>query len=151
MLRLVGDENEILAGKGDAASMRVLNTNQPRVRFMDNLKREMLVMLRNYREYLRSSALASTPEAWKKNLIHQEINVMEVTMGMFAYVFGYLKHFDDTLPLDNDANYYMEREWRVLGCVSFQIADIARVLVPSEFVERFSQDVPGFQGLIEKL
>jgi hypothetical protein len=53
-----------------------------------------------------------------------------------ANIFGHLKFFDPALPTDHLDNYYMEREWRVNGRISFKIGDIAHVLVPPAFVDR---------------
>ena len=65
--------------------------------------------------------------------------------GGEGFVFnGYAakRHFDD------DANYYMEREWRVGGNISFQLGDVARVFFPSSYAVRFRADLPTYIGQI---
>src|ERR1035438_5309632 len=42
-------------------------------------------------------------------------------------LFAYLKFFDESKVDDDPDNYYMEREWRVLGNVQFTLEDVARV------------------------
>jgi hypothetical protein len=59
-----------------------------------------------------------------------------------AFIFGYLKFFDPTLPPDHAHNYYMEREWRVAGKVRFRPADIQRVYVSAEFIGRARAEFP---------
>jgi hypothetical protein len=63
-------------------------------------------------------------------------------------VFSYVKFFDETLADDDPENFYMEREWRVVGNVQFAIGDVARVFIPRAYGERLSGDVPGFFGQV---
>jgi len=59
-----------------------------------------------------------------------------------AFIFGYLKSFDPTLPPEHVHNYYMEREWRVAGKVRFKPADIQRIYVSEEFIDRARAELP---------
>jgi hypothetical protein len=59
-----------------------------------------------------------------------------------AFIFGYLKFFDPTLPPEHVRNYYMEREWRVAGKVHFKPADIQRVYVSAEFIDQARAELP---------
>lgn len=63
-----------------------------------------------------------------------------------ALIFGYLKFFDPTLPPDHVHNYYMEREWRVAGRVHFRAADIRRIYVSEEFIDRAWAELPVLAG-----
>lgn len=76
---------------------------------------------------------------------------LDFLMGFFAYFFGYIKTFDPELTEEHPDNYYMEREWRVIGTVRFEPTDVVRILLPSAFVERFRHDVPTFSGEITEL
>lgn len=53
------------------------------------------------------------------------------------YIFGHVKFFDSTLDEDDLKNYYMEREWRIIGRMEFAMDDVARVILPSCYVSRF--------------
>jgi len=53
------------------------------------------------------------------------------------YVFGHVKFFDSTLKEDDPKNYYMEREWRLIGLSTFKLDDVAGVILPRGYVERF--------------
>jgi hypothetical protein len=64
------------------------------------------------------------------------------------YVFGYIKYMDVGLADDDVRNFYMEREWRVLNGVSFQLDDIVRVLIPEVFARTFRVDVPEYFGQV---
>jgi hypothetical protein len=61
-------------------------------------------------------------------------------------VFGFIKYFDDSAPDEHRANVYMEREWRVIGDVSFALEDVHRVFMPERYAERFQEDLPDYKG-----
>ena len=61
-------------------------------------------------------------------------------------VFGFIKYFDDSAPDEHKANVYMEREWRVIGDVSFTLTDVHRVFMPERYAERFRKDLPNYTG-----
>lgn len=75
----------------------------------------------------------------------------EFVLGLFGYVFGYIKTFDPALADEHPDNYYMEREWRVIGQVHFRSCDVSRILVPTSFVEQFRLDVPEYEGQVQGL
>ena len=57
-----------------------------------------------------------------------------------------LKFFDPTKDEDHEENFYMEREWRVLGTVAFSLEEVARIILPPSFAKRFRTDVPEYWG-----
>lgn len=61
-------------------------------------------------------------------------------------VFCFVKFFDDSLSDGDPENYYMEREWRVLGNVKFDLGDVRRLIVPETWAERLRQDIPQYSG-----
>ncbi len=63
-------------------------------------------------------------------------------------VLGQFKFFDSRLAEDHPKNYYMEREWRVQGGVAFRLGNIARLVMPGDFIERFRADAPDYCGEI---
>lgn len=76
--------------------------------------------------------------------IRELLEVIHKFLGF--HVFPYLKFFDDGLPDEDHHNYYMEREWRVLGTVRFRLSDVRRIVLPEEFSSRFRQDFPDYSG-----
>lgn len=62
--------------------------------------------------------------------------------------FSYLKFFDARVPDHHPENYYLEREWRVVGNVDFQLSDVRRVILPEAYAVRFRRDVPEYCGQI---
>jgi hypothetical protein len=63
-------------------------------------------------------------------------------------IFSFLKCFDSSKSDEDTDNYYMEREWRVLGHVFFNLEDVQRVILPRAYVARFRQDVPLYAGQV---
>jgi Putative abortive phage resistance protein AbiGi, antitoxin len=63
-------------------------------------------------------------------------------------VFGQLKFFTVGLPEDDPENFYMEREWRIPDSLTFHLDDIARIILPREFAERFRGEVREYSGVL---
>jgi hypothetical protein len=89
-----------------------------------------------------SSSPGVPPEAHK---LH------DLTLFMDFEVFSLIKCFDPNLDESHRENFYMEREWRVVGNVPFKLSDPSRVLVPEEFGGRLKADVPDYAGQIHYL
>ena len=66
-------------------------------------------------------------------------------------VFGFVKAFDDALPVDDPNNYYMEREWRSTASIRFRLDSVSSIVLPVEFAHTFAQDFPGFHGIIKSV
>lgn len=77
---------------------------------------------------------------------------MEIWEGFFCFVewevFSRFKFFDHTKRDDCPKNYYMEREWRVVGKVCFGLDDVNRVIIPRRYAEQLRQDVPEYFGQV---
>jgi hypothetical protein len=76
---------------------------------------------------------------------------MRVMAFLNSRVLAFVKFFDGQLPPDDERNYYMEREWRVLGGVSFDMADVSRVLIPGAYGARLRSDLPDYAGQVSFL
>lgn len=63
-------------------------------------------------------------------------------------VLAFVKPYESTLD-DSDPNYrYSEREWRKLGNLLFESADVLRVVVGGAFIERAREELPDFRERI---
>ncbi|MFC1806392.1 abortive infection system antitoxin AbiGi family protein [Planctomycetota bacterium] len=62
------------------------------------------------------------------------------------HVFSFIKFFDHDRDDTHDENFYMEREWRMLGNLNFALANVRRVILPEQYAKRFCQDVPEYCG-----
>ena len=63
-------------------------------------------------------------------------------------VFSHLKVLDPACSDDDAANYYMEREWRVIGEVHSVLADVCRIIVPAAYRSRLQQELPAYCGVV---
>lgn len=63
-------------------------------------------------------------------------------------VFGFLKFFDAASPDTDPQNFYMEREWRVLGRVAFGLDDVWRIVLPADYSEKLRLDLPNYRGQV---
>jgi hypothetical protein len=62
------------------------------------------------------------------------------------YIFSFIKYFDVSSADEDEANVYMEREWRVLGDINFGLSDVHRVFMPKRYAKRFRADLPDYVG-----
>ena len=63
-------------------------------------------------------------------------------------VFSRLKFFEHTRGDADQKNYYMEREWRVVGKVCFTLDDVSRIIIPRQYARQLRQHVPDYFGQI---
>jgi hypothetical protein len=75
----------------------------------------------------------------------------ELQTYLKEYVFSYCVPFCAKLDEADHEHYYMEREWRVLGNVVFDISDVERLIVPRQFGKRVREDLPEFRGQLHIL
>jgi hypothetical protein len=76
------------------------------------------------------------------------LQLSDISSFLQEEVFSLIKFFDDSKTEDDPENYYMEREWRVMGHVNFLLEDVYRVILPESFVEHFRKDVVDFNGQV---
>ncbi len=65
-----------------------------------------------------------------------------VLVELSRHVFAFMKFFDESLPEDDPTNFYMEREWRVAGFVSFEQGDVQTVYVAPGFRDQIEHEFP---------
>ena len=72
--------------------------------------------------------------------------VRDIRNLLAFHIFAFLKPFDASTADTDPENFYMEREWRVFGNVSFAVEDVYRVFLPPEYARRFRDDLPEYAG-----
>ncbi len=70
---------------------------------------------------------------------------------LIQFLLAHVKCFDAHLSYSDENNYYMEREWRVIGDVKFHIDDVYRIFVPHSYARRLRDDLPDYVGQITLL
>jgi hypothetical protein len=92
-----------------------------------------------------TTALIGNPPPYVSDRQRQAQDIQRV---LHFHIFGYMKFFDHRLPEDDSDNHYMEREWRVVGNVKFDLGDLCRVIVPQSFQERLVGELPELRGKV---
>lgn len=64
------------------------------------------------------------------------------------HVYSYTKFFAYPTEAQAERNYYMEREWRLLGALRFSREDVRRVIFPESYAQRFRKDFPDYPGQV---
>lgn len=127
----------------------LLSEGQGRALFLDRLKIRTLEIIEAHYATLQAKILEyKSGKDNSKETKAELLRLVDFMMGTFCYIHGLTKVFDPELPPGAADNFYMEREWRVIGRVKFAATDIARILLPAEHHDRFRRDVPEFSGPI---
>jgi hypothetical protein len=95
-----------------------------------------------------SAVQMSAIEAALKPNAQSLSTVRMCTDFLLNYVFTFMKCFDAKRTFEDEANYYMEREWRIGANVQFALSDVARVFFPGSYAERFRADIASYVGQI---
>jgi Putative abortive phage resistance protein AbiGi, antitoxin len=61
-------------------------------------------------------------------------------------MFSFQKFFDTTLADDHHDNFYMEREWRILGNLHFELDEVYRIILPRSYAQRLRENIPQYIG-----
>ena len=64
------------------------------------------------------------------------------------YILSFIKGFDAALSDEHKDNFYMEREWRLLGRLDFQVSDVYRIILPAAYSKRFREDLGTYAGQV---
>jgi hypothetical protein len=73
-------------------------------------------------------------------------NLCWSAMPFSLHVFGYMVFFDPNTTDTDATNYYMEREWRLPGLLTFDLPDVSRIILPSNYASRLRTDLPKYCG-----
>ena len=111
--------------------------------------------------YEEFAAAPIRPSVWKGTLGGRPENKDDAILAMDGVLkqgfLAFIKVFDSDLPESDPRNYYMEREWRVPNPVPFTDDDVASIVMPESYAERFSpvfpqhaRSVDTFEALIQE-
>jgi hypothetical protein len=85
---------------------------------------------------------------YREQLPEHRSSTRRVQVFLSKYVFAFMKFFDASADVDDRRNHYMEREWRILGNVRFDLTDVRRIIVPEKYGGRLREEVPEYIGQI---
>ncbi len=87
-------------------------------------------------------------EAHQNGLSEESAKIRELLGFLVFHFFSFAKFFDQGLPADHEENFYMEREWRIMGSLDFALGEVSRVIFPQRFARHFRDDLPQYYGQI---
>lgn len=73
---------------------------------------------------------------------------MEIVNFLDTMIFGFCKPVDEIENESHGENYYMEREWRIIDKLKFELSDICMVILPEAYIDQFNKDLPAYKGTI---
>ena len=76
-------------------------------------------------------------ESWNKLNFFLDFNVL-----------SFIKFFESNKSDEVPDNYYMEREWRLLGNLKFNLKDVCRIIIPKAYAKDLRMDLPEYDGQI---
>lgn len=75
------------------------------------------------------------------------VEVLEpLVLGFTPHILSLVKTYDENLDEFHEDNYYMEREWRILGSLKFTIEDIDKVFIPQAYARRLRSELSDYYG-----
>jgi hypothetical protein len=96
-------------------------------------------------QFGRTGPSGERSEPWAREG-HDISRIRDIRNFLGFHVSAFLKPFDASTADTEPENYYMEREWRVLGNVVFAVEEVYRVFLPQEYARRFRDDLPEYAG-----
>ena len=109
--------------------------------YLDRMMGEYFALIQMFKKWIMEKRRTpGVPDEHKR--------LMELERFLNFHIFSYIKFYDHTYADDHDDNYYLEREWRVVGNVNFTIEDIATIFMRQPFAKRFRADFPLYSGQV---
>lgn len=104
-----------------------------------------------YRYYLKQ--YARLKEEIRKLSTVEEMNGIkelftELDQFLMEDMFSYIKPFDALKSDADEDNYYLEREWRIIGNLPFTLKDVTRILIPEKYGKKLQEALPDYYGQI---
>lgn len=120
--------------------LNLLNSCMPFKNCYQAMKESSSPAIQQALKFLNEDALKKVEEGKAHSLIFGD-------MMAWSTQLSYIKVFDATLSPDDPDNYYMEREWRSIENINFELSDILKIYLPCEnYKKRFMKEFPTYKG-----
>jgi len=117
------------------------NENIGKGQYFDRMTKEYSALMQIFRSMImKDSQSQVVPEGDRR--------LRELESFIDFHIFSYIKFYDHSCADDHDDNYYLEREWRVIGNVKFDLNDIKTVFMPKKYSQRFRADCPSYKSQV---
>ncbi|RKQ35827.1 abortive infection system antitoxin AbiGi family protein [Oceanobacillus halophilus] len=133
-----------IATNGYIQISKEMPSNQAPVRedyFKDNIKRYF-----TWKSHMKK--LIERNAQNENNTLEDMERLEQLDSFLIKHIFAYLKPFDASKTDADEDNYYLEREWRIVGDVAFSLNDITRILVPEKYGRKLREALPEYTGQI---
>ena len=115
------------------------------------LLRDIEVVYHGFRDYVIEGVLAGNADH-SRTLGKKPENrddAIRVLLTNFEKEFlAFIKPFNSELDENHPENFYMEREWRKLGNIMFNLHDVRRIVVAEGYKARLERQYPDYADLI---
>ena len=117
-------------------------------RYSDLLAESVTAMFMLLADVPKPVSSSSASRLEQANTLYQEYvrRLNDFRQFLDEIVFSFVKFFDHSVSDDDPSNFYLEREWRVVGNVKFALGDVQRVILPQGYSRRLRADVPEYFG-----
>lgn len=78
----------------------------------------------------------------------EHLEIRDIDQFISFQILSFIKFFDDRKADDDPENFYMEREWRVVGNIRFNLDDVERVILPRADSKRLREALPEYCGQV---
>ncbi len=78
-----------------------------------------------------------------------QMQVRDLRHFIDRHILSFIKCFDDQKTFDDPANFYMEREWRIIDNVQFTLDDVSNIFLPQQYITLLHKDVPDYHGKVK--
>lgn len=127
--------------KEQAVDLRDYFKKVPRAQHFDEMAPQFVSFFSE--ELERTTRASSSP-----GVPPEHASLMALSRFISFQVFSFVKFFDDSKPEHDPDNFYMEREWRVIGNVNFGLEDVERVILPRAYGGRLREDLAMYSGQV---
>ncbi|MCU1335911.1 MAG: hypothetical protein JWO19_1492 [Bryobacterales bacterium] len=122
----------------------------PRQQYLDRLM--SVLEWRRSQLFSRLARSCNAPDPSPQRLNDDDFSMLfqlEVLLrAVDKHLVSFCVPFTADRPDDHNENYYFEREWRALGSINFELAEVHRILLPKSFAAALRDRVPGYVGQI---
>jgi hypothetical protein len=81
---------------------------------------------------------------------YKEINKLtkKVLHFVLVHLLLYCKYWDYNSKSSPNEDFYLEREWRGLNVIPFELTEVKRIFIPSSCQSQFASDFPDYSGQV---
>lgn len=124
------------------ANNSLTKSGKRRIDLLDEkFDKDKITYLKAYSEFSNDTGKTNK----EKELFYAKIQHF---LFLHEHIYPFFKLFDDSKSEADENNYYMEREWRVVGNLHFKLNEVQRIIIPKSYAKQIRKDLPEYIGQI---